>query len=350
MRILIPDAQFEGGPDIERSVAPAEAEFDVHRAASPAEIPEESWQKADAILVWHVMTLNADVVARLDNCRIIVRAGIGVDRIDLEACARRGIRVCNVPDYGITDVADHAIALLLSLVRGVPFFHDRLREDPVGGWRWDAPPLMGRVRGRRFGIVGLGRIGTAAARRAQAHDMEVMFYDPYLPSGQEQAVSATRVAKLEDLLAEADVVSLHAPLTEETHHMMDAVAFARMKEGAILINTARGGLVDPTALLDALEAGKPAGAGIDVLPDEPPAPNEPLVRAYGERPDWLDGRLILTPHAAFYSPASIADLRRKPMGIAAGFLQEGRLKDCVNLLHLARHGHAVADAAGPRSW
>jgi len=303
------------------------------------DIPDESWRRCKAIVVWHVMAITPEVVSLLDNCRVIVRAGIGVDRINVEACAVRGIPVCNCPDYGITDVADHAIALTLSLLRGVTCFQDALRDDPVAGWRWSAPPLIGRVRGRRFGIVGLGRIGTATARRAQAFDMEVAFYDPYVPAGQEQAVAAERLDSLEALLESCDVISLHAPHTAETHHMIDAAALARMKEGALLINTARGGLVDLDALHVGMKNSKPAGAGIDVLPEEPPDPTHPLLRAYAAREDWLAGRFVLTPHAAFYSAASFADLRRKPVETATRYLSGGELWNCVNLELLRAEGY-----------
>lgn len=336
MRILIPDAIFAGEPTIERSACPSDVEIVLHRAVDPSDIPEDDWRSCDAIVIWQLMPLGAEVIERLDKCRIIVRAGVGFDGIDIAACARRGIPVCNCPDYGTTEVADHALGLYLALVRGIAFFQDALRADPVEGWDWTAPPLIGRARGRSFGVVGMGRIGTATARRARAFDMPVLFYDPYLPDGQELALGFERVRRLEDLLERADVVSLHTPLTDETRGMIGAAAFGRMKEGAVLINTARGAIVDLDALHEALRSRRIAGAGIDVLPAEPPDPDHPLIRAFRAGEGWLAGRFLLTPHAAFYSEAGMADLRRKPVETVLAYLGENRLRNCVNLDLLAR--------------
>jgi lactate dehydrogenase-like 2-hydroxyacid dehydrogenase len=337
MRILIPDAIFPGEATIERSVCPPDFDIEVCRATTPADIPDAVWAGCDAVVIWQVMALGGDTIAKLHNCRIVARAGVGFDGIDLAACARRGIPVCNCPDYGTTDVADHAIALYLALARGVAFFQDALRADPVKGWDWTAPPLIGRVRGRTFGIVGMGRIGTATARRARALDMAVLFHDPYVPDGQELALGFERTRRLEELLERADVVSLHTPLTDETRRLINAATLGLMQRSAVLVNTARGAIIDIDALYEALRDNRIAGAGIDVLPSEPPDPAHPLIRAFRANEPWLAGRLLLTPHAAFYSAAGMADLRRKPVETVVAYLSEGRLRNCVNADLLARH-------------
>ena len=337
MRILIPDAIFPGDAAVEQTACPPGVEIDLRRAATSEEIPDDVWRGCTAIIMWQVMSLRAETIAKLDNCRIIARAGVGFDGIDLEAAARKGIPVCNCPDYGTTDVADHAIALYLALVRGISFFQDALRADVVRRWDWTAPPLIGRVRGNCFGVIGMGRIGTAAARRARAFDMPVLFYDPYVPDGQELALGFARTRSLEELLGRADVVSLHAPLTDETRRMIDAAALARMRKSAILVNTARGGIVDIDALYEALKSGRIAGAGLDVLPQEPPDPAHPLMRAHAANEPWLAGRFLLSPHAAFFSEAGMADLRRKPMQTVVAYLTEGKLRNCVNAALLAQH-------------
>src|SRR5262245_62671409 len=158
MRILIPDAIFPGEAAIEQAACPPGVEIDLRRGTTPADIPDHAWRTCTAIVIWQVMNLRAETIAKLDNCRIIARAGVGFDGIDLAAAAQKGIPVCNCPDYGTTDVADHAIALYLALVRGIAFFQDALRADPIVGWDWTAPPLIGRSRGRTFGVIGLGRI------------------------------------------------------------------------------------------------------------------------------------------------------------------------------------------------
>jgi len=213
-----------------------------------------------------------------------------------------------------------------------------LRADVVKRWDWTAPPLIGRVRGNCFGVIGMGRIGTATARRARAFDMPVLFYDPYVPDGQELALGFERTRNLDDLLERADVVSLHAPLTDETRRMINATTLARMRKNAILINTARGAIVDIDALYEALKGGRIAGAALDVLPQEPPDPAHPLMRAYSANESWLAGRFLLSPHAAFYSAAGMADLRRKPLQTVVAYLTEGKLRNCVNAALLAEHG------------
>jgi D-3-phosphoglycerate dehydrogenase/C-terminal binding protein len=165
--------------------------------------------------------------------------------------------------------------------------------------------------------------------------MRVIFYDPYLPSGTDLATGYKRVDSLAALMAESDVVSISAPLSPETRGAFNAAAFAAAKPGMIVVNTARGPIVDLDALTDALRSGKLAGAALDVLPREPADGNHPLIRAWRSREQWLDGRLILTPHAAFYSPASLVDMRRKAVEVIVAYLTEGRLINCVNLEYLA---------------
>lgn len=330
MRILFPDATFDDDAAIEREVLPADVELTFADARKVTDIDDRTWAEAEGLIAYIDLPIDADVIDRLDACRIITRAGVGFDHIDIEAAARRGIPVCNVPDYGTTEVADHAIALMLGLSRGLVSYHQRLIANPVAGWSWSGVPLVRRLRRTRFGVVGLGRIGIAAARRARGLDMEVSFYDPHVPDGTDLAHGFRREATLEALLASVDVVSLHCPLNDETRHIIDADALATMKPGALLINTARGGLIDIPALEAALREGRIDGAGIDVLPGEPPAPDEPLLQAFRRREPWIDGRLLLTPHAAWYSPDGHADMRRKSASTVGDFLQRGVLRNVVN--------------------
>jgi phosphoglycerate dehydrogenase-like enzyme len=330
MLVLVPDAQFEDDAEIEREVLGHGVEVLVHRELVADRIPDDHWRRADALIVYYGVPVDRRLVERLAGCRILVRAGGGYDHIDIAACAARGIPVSNVPDYGTTEVADHAIALLLALARGLVSYHGYLLADPRAGWHWAGAPLDRRLRGATFGIVGLGRIGTAASRRARALDMEVLFYDPYLPDGAELGLGYRRARTLEALLAEADVVSLHCPLTEANRNLIDEAALRAIKADALLINTARGGLVDLGALERALREGRLGGAGLDVLPEEPPNPAHPLVQAFARRDPALDGRLVLTPHVAWFSAAGRADLRRKSAETVRDFLRESRLRNCVN--------------------
>lgn len=330
MKILFPDATFDDNAAIERDVFPADADLVLAGAKRADDISDAEWRSAEGLVVYIDIPIDAAVIGRLDSCKIITRAGVGFDHIDIEAAAKRGIPVCNVPDYGTTEVADHAIALMLGLARGLVSYHQRLIANPVAGWSWSGVPLVRRLRRTRFGVVGLGRIGTAAARRAAGLDMQVSFYDPHVPDGTDLGQGFQREPTLEALLASVDVVSLHCPLSAETEGMIDADALAAMKPGALLINTARGGLIDIPALETALREGGIDGAGIDVLPDEPPDPQSPLLQAFKRREPWIDGRLLLTPHAAWYSPDGHADMRRKAASTVADFLENGVLRNVVN--------------------
>jgi len=330
-RLLTPDAQYADDGIIERKTAGGDVDWDIRRARTFAEMPAESIGACDAMVVWHEMHIDRAFVAALKRCRIIVRAGVGFDHIDLAAAAEAGIPVCNTPDYGTSEVADHAIGLMLALRRGIVSYHQHLVADPRAGFDYTRAPLVRRLRGRVFGIVGLGRIGIATALRAKAFGMNVVAYDPYVSRGSEIAVGIERVESLESLLAVSDVVSLHCPLTEETRNMINAATLRQMKRDAILINTARGAIVEIAALIHALRAGEIAGAGIDVLPVEPPPRGDVLGEAYRNRSDAMIGeRLIVTPHAAWSSPESVSDARRLAVETAMLYLREGKLRNLVN--------------------
>jgi phosphoglycerate dehydrogenase-like enzyme len=331
-RLLTPDAQYPDDGVIERQTAGGDVEWDIRRAQTMDELPAEALAACDAIVAWHAMPIDRAFVAALNRCRVIVRAGVGFDHIDLAAAAEAGIPVCNTPDYGTSEVADHAIALMLALRRGVVSYHQHLVADPRANFDYAKAPLVRRLRGRVFGIVGLGRIGIATAIRAKAFGLNVVAYDPYVSRGSEIAVGVDRVESLQALLAASDVVSLHCPLTAETRNMIDAAALTHMKRDAILVNTARGAIVDIPALIDALHQGVIAGAGIDVLPIEPPLEDDVLALAYRGRSDPIVGdRLIVTPHAAWSSPESVSDARRLAVETAMLYLREGKLRNLVNV-------------------
>ncbi len=329
-RILTPDAQYHDDAEIERATAGGDFDFAIFREREAGRIPTAEFEAADALLVWHEVKIDSAVVQHLKNCRVIVRAGVGFDHIDLRAAGTAGIPVCNTPDYGTSEVADHAIGMLLALRRGLNYYNNRLHQDPVGHFSWSGAPLIARVRGTRLGIVGLGRIGSATALRAKAFGIEVVCYDPYLPRGQEIALGVTRVERLEELLGQCDAVSLHTPLTDETYHLIDAQALGLMRPHAVLINTARGAIVDVDALCQALLDGQIAGAALDVLPEEPPRADRALVKALKAGDERLRDRLLLTPHAAWYSGASQSDARRLSTETVVAYLRDGQLRNCVN--------------------
>lgn len=286
-------------------------------------------EDADALLVYHFIHVSRKTLERLDRCRLIVRCGVGYDNVDLAFARERGIDICNVPDYGTEDVADQAIGTAVALARGVAYLNSRLRAGQ-GPWTYTQAAPLQRLRGQVFGILGLGRIGTATALRAKALGMDVAFYDPYKQDGYEKALGVRRAETLEALLEQAFVLSVHCPLTEETRHLIDAAAIARMPRGAYLVNTARGPVVDTAAIPDAIACGQLAGAGLDVLESEPPPPDDPLIAAWRDPDHPAHHRVLVTPHSAFYAEQSLMDLRVKGAQTCRRALLGQPLRNIVN--------------------
>lgn len=267
-------------------------------------------EDADAIMLYHFIRISKATIQRLNHCKLIVRCGVGYDNVDGQAARARGITVANVPDYGTEDVADSAIGMMLSLTRGVHYMNSRLQHGN-GPWIYTQVQPLHRLRGRVFGVVGIGRIGTAAALRAKALGMDVLYYDPFVPQGRDKSLGVTAVETLDELLTRAYVISLHCPITPETKHLINRDTLARMQPGSFVVNTARGGVVDVLAVLDAITSGHLRGAAIDVLETEPPPPDHPLIAAWKDPSHPAHDRLILNPHAAFYSEEGLCDMRNK---------------------------------------
>jgi lactate dehydrogenase-like 2-hydroxyacid dehydrogenase len=299
-------------------------------AGSTTPVGAAALASADAVINYSATQLVGAAPDQFAKAKVAVRAGVGFDNLDLAGWGARGVPVCNVPDYGTTEVADHAIALMLALTRGTASYAPKLIEGGSKSWHFNNAPLVRRHRGANFGVIGLGRIGLAAARRAAAFDMKVTFFDPHLESGVDLSTGYGRVHSLEELMATSDVVSVHAPLSAETKGLLGTSAFNAAKPGLIVVNTARGPIIDLDALEMAMRNGKVAGAGIDVLPNEPSDMDHPLFAAWRKGEDWIAGRLMVTPHAAFFSPASMQDLRLKSVEVVHALLAEGRLTNCVN--------------------
>ena len=308
--VLYPEAR-QTPDDLETGVFGAEVRLVKRDAGALSELADKDCAEADGLMILGFAVTGADL-ERFPRLRAIVRMGVGYDKLDRPAMAARNILVCNVPDYGTTEVADHAIALALTLRRGILLHHELQRQDPPAPWRSFQNPMIQRLGIQTFGIVGLGRIGTAVALRAKAFNFRVAFYDPYLPNGVELALGINRAASLEDLMRQTDVLSIHAPLTPETRGMVGREQLALLRPNAVVVNDARGPILDLDALADLLRDGHIAAAGLDVLPQEPPVePIPELLRAYRAREKWLEGRLVVTPHSAWLTPHSWEDTRRK---------------------------------------
>ena len=309
--VLFPEARQQ--PDaMEQGVFGADVKL-VKRdaAAALSEISDADCAAADGLMIMGFAVTGADL-ARFPKLRCIVRMGVGYDKLDRAAAAARNVLVCNVPDYGTTEVADHAVALALCLRRGILLHHEYQRHDPPEPWRSFQNPMIERLGTQTFGIVGLGRIGTAVALRAKAFNFRVVFYDPKHPNGHELGLGIERAATLEDLMRQTNTLSIHCPLTVETKGMVGYDQLSLLPPGAVVVNDARGPILDLDALYKLLKSGHIAGAGLDVLPVEPPVePIPELLRAYRAREEWLEGRVVITPHSAWLTPHSWMDTRRK---------------------------------------
>lgn len=286
-------------------------------------------EHADAIMLYHNLAISRSTIEHLKQCRLIVRCGVGFDNVDHAYARSRGIDVANVPDYGTEEVADSAIGLMLALTRGINFYNVRMRETP-DPWMYSTAGKLFRLRGRTFGILGLGRIGSATAIRAKALGMNVIFYDPFKQDGYDKALGIRRVESLDELLENSFVLSMHCPNTPETKHIINAKSIQKMPTGSYLINTARGAVVDVTALPNAIASGKLAGAAIDVLVDEPPAPDNPLLAAWRDPSHPAYTRLIINPHSAFYSEEGLADMRIKGSQACRNALLGAPLRNIIN--------------------
>ena len=289
--ILITDCDHPS-VDVERAIFRT-ASLDVELARCRSELDIIAAAGAAVALLAQYAPVTDQVLAALPTVRVVGRYGVGLDNIDVEAATKRGIPVLNVPDYCVTEVADHALALILSLTRGIAALD---RGIHAGTWDFRLGGELRRSAEMRLGIVGLGRVGSALARRAMAIGFDVVATD----RTQRDVPGVTHVL-LDTLLETSDVVSLHVPLDATTHHMLNADAFDRMKRGAFLVNTSRGGVVDQAALVAALMGGRLAGAGLDVLEREP-LDHDVLTSL---------PNVILTPHAAFYSRDSLIEMKQR---------------------------------------
>ncbi|GAB3043401.1 C-terminal binding protein [Sediminivirga luteola] len=297
-KVVITDHEFPHLEAEEKAAAEAGAELVVDQVTDEASVIALT-RGADVVMLCYAPITEA-VLAGLNPGAVVIRYGIGYDTIDVEAATRLGVRVCNVPDYGAATVADHTVMLMLSVLRRVTEFDAAIRQAP-DGWavaaRSASIPALSDIT---VGLVGTGQIGRLVAARVQAFGSRVVAHDPYADAGV-LAGEGIRLAPLAEVLESADVLSLHAPLNASTHHLLDAEALRRTKPGTIVVNTARGGLMDTRAAAELVTEGHLGGLGLDVFETEPLEAGHPLRTA---------PRTLLTPHAAFYSERSLINLQQ----------------------------------------
>jgi C-terminal binding protein len=314
-QVVATDALAEVGP--ERMILDDIADITLLQTNDEFDVAQRG-SEADVLLVYHTIKLTERSISALPKCRGIVRCGVGYDNIDCAAAGSRGIVVCNVPDYGTEEVADHALMMMIAIARRFLIVDKAIRAG-----NWDPQIAFGtpRLRGRTLGVIGCGRIGSALVLRAKVLGMRVVIYDPYKPDGLEKSLGVERCHRLEDLLKQAEFVSVHCPLTPQTHHILNAKTLALLPRGAYVVNTARGPCVDANGLLEALEAGHVAYAALDVFEAEPL--NDERLRKHP--------RIALSSHTAYYSVEGYQEMRSKGAEEARRILLGEAARNPVNL-------------------
>jgi D-3-phosphoglycerate dehydrogenase len=294
--VAVADSVFPTLDPAKAALARVDADIRMAKSGSVDDILAVA-RDADAILVTYAK-LPPELIGQLTRCKAIGRFGLGVDNIDLPAAKAKNIVVTYVPDYCLQEVSDHAMALLLALARKIP-----LSNKLVQAGRWEMPAVVPifRLEGRVLGLLGFGNIPRALVPKAKAFGLKVITHDPYVAAEHLKGLDVENVS-FDDLLARSDFISVHAPLMAQTRGLMNAAAFAKMKKGAMIVNTARGPLIDQQALVAALDSGHLGGAALDVLETEPPPKDFALI-----------GRdnVILSPHTAFYSVDALDELQTK---------------------------------------
>ena len=308
---------------VERSILGSDVELVRHSLDGNEGHLVSACRDADIILTDYA-PLTRRVIEQLQRCQLISVAATGYNCVDIEAAAEAGISVCAIDEYCTDEVADHALLLMLALCRRLPEYHDQVQNE--NRWQFDALAGLKRMRDMTLGIVGFGKIGQAVARRARGFGMVILAYDPY-PDEVAASALAVQFCELADLFADADIISLNCGLSADNKHLIDAKTIQQMRRSPILINCARGALIDEAALVSALDTGQVSAAGLDVLAEESP----------DLRASKLTGRtnVILTPHVAFYSDASMLENREISTSNIRNFL-DGRHENVRRYIHHAK--------------
>ena len=315
-KVVITDYQYEN-IDTERRIIKAGGcelyDYQIKKAEELIPVCRD----ADAIVTQY-SDVSAEVIDSLDHCAMIIKYGIWVNNIDVDAATKKGIYVCNVPDYGVEEVSDHAVTMILALAKKLPVLTKALRE---GDWGYGSTVPLSRFCNSTVGLVGFGRIPQMVARKLRGFGVTLKVCDPYADEKFVREMGA-EPADLDTLLAESDFISVHVPLTEETRGMIGEAEFERMKPTAFVVNTARGGVIDERSLIEALQCRRIAGAAVDVYEEEPVRADNPLLH--------MDN-VIATPHCAWYSETAITTLQRKVAEEVVNVLQGNPPYHCLNL-------------------
>lgn len=285
--------------------------FDIEEEVLGDEISKSIHEDIEVVLVWHKKIEN-DFIDQFPNLKAIIRYGVGYDVIqDLPYIKQKGIYASNTPDYGTEEVCDTSIAMIMNIARGITRYDYQCRDYKDGSWQTNTLKTIKRTSDYKLGIIGAGRIGGSVILKANSLRFQTYFYDPYLSSGTEKMLGAKRFETLDELLETCDIISINCPLNEETKALINEKFIAKMKKGASIVNTARGGIVkDLDVFYEPLKSGQLNCVNLDVIPNEPPK-NGLMIDAWRKRESWLDGRFIINPHGAFYSDSAYFEMRHK---------------------------------------
>jgi lactate dehydrogenase-like 2-hydroxyacid dehydrogenase len=325
MNILITDV-VKDKADIEKKIFGKKFSVKVCGAKKNADISLATLKKAYGILAFDTLNFNKDFINKLKNCKVIVRVGVGYDNVDLEYAKKKGIAVCNVPDYGIDEVADYVIGSILFANKN---FYEYINITKNKKWTRETRACF-RLQGRTLGIIGLGRIGSSIALKAKAFKINIIFYDPYIDSGKDKIFGIKRVQTLKEIAKLSDFISINCPLTSETLDMIDKKFFKNVKRNLILVNAARGKIINLDDLRNAIKLNKIKCAILDVLPKEPISNYHILLKEYFSRKKYLENKLFITPHSAFFSNKSIIEIRQKASIEIKRVLEKQIPYNCVN--------------------
>ncbi|EOS22404.1 hypothetical protein C806_03743 [Lachnospiraceae bacterium 3-1] len=325
-------------PDLEERILNSIGKIICFNATNECELPNEI-ANLDAVIVYNKITLTQITINKLLNCKVIVKAGVGFDNIDICAAGNIGIPVINVPDYGTNDVADHTFALFLSYVKKIGFYNNALQKNIVQYWKPGNGKKVHRLSELTFGIIGMGRIGTAVAMRAKAFGMNVVYYDPYLPDGYDKTYQVKEFKVLEELVSNSNVISIHVPLNRNTEKMINYSLLQNAKYKPILINTARGKVINTEDIYLSLKENIIEAYLADVFESEPPSDNTELLLQFSLEDGIFRDRIIFTPHSASHTIEARKEMREKAAISVKMFIQENKMKNCINYNILQRNNY-----------
>ena len=325
-KVFITD--YINNPDIEKKIFKNIADIVCLNESNENNFPSEI-SEADGLLVWHAK-IGEKTFRKLKKNIAIVRYGVGYDNIDVKSANHYGITFANTPDYGVDEVADTTCAMILNFVRKVHFYNLNIRKN-FGSWQKEVVNMnkifpIKRTSDHKLGIIGLGKIGSLVALKMKYFKMDVGFYDPYVKNGYEKVIGINRFNTLEELKANSSIISINASLTKETKKMINNTFIETLNEGTILINTARGAIIDNLKILiDGLKSNKLSGVGLDVLPEEPPNDDDDFFRVWRDNRNDLSERIIINPHAGYYSIKSLIEMRTKASSNLLNFLNSKKI-------------------------